>query len=773
MRRKYTARLLTQILFIVFFVTLATGLLSYSLTSRQVKRDTFNHNIEILRQTRTLVETVLKQIERTTYTLAINKDVEYLLHNRWVVNEEYQTLVRVNDLFIDRTQASDFIHSVSMYSLENDKIISDSGIIGLDLYKDRGLIAGFMEFSKQTVWLNTRVISPDTVRYTNVISFLVKVPFGTGRTRGVLMMNVVEDFLYKTAVGVNAARLGKVYILDKAGMILSNIRKDQLYRHSELLPPETEFQTQGYFIDSDDGERQLVSYFVSSYNDWTYVAVSPYDAVMGESRLILIVTLLVSGFSLIVGTGLSLLVSRVHYRPIRKIAMELEEYNPEHPEADADDALAYIGDSMHRLLHENEEFQKRYQENRIVLREHFLFDLFLGRESDVTRIQERLEYFGIQLLPGSFAVMILRAMDEEVVQGPSMDDRNLVAYGLAMKADTMVNRRCNGFVVNRGWDELAVLMNFPDYITAEAARDIAGRVAEEIRSSMGVGVSGNILIGIGDAYDAVTDIRLSYTEALEALNYQGVAGKGNIIHIDDISGSKGVRRSVMDFESLKEGAITALRSGNHREAVRRIEEIIGFLFGQEEIGILQRKAFLLDLANATMGVALSRSRTADIRFMNEDTNPLYEFERLKGEDEIKAWFGDMVDGVAGAMGETPFGNSRDVIESVKRYIDEKFSEQIDLNCIADMTRLNARYFCRIFKEETGTTYFEYLTSRRLAAARRLLEQTDKPVHEIAAETGFINKKNIARAFRKYLGMTPSEYRTSTVIRGLSGTSQVS
>lgn len=765
MAQRSSARLIVQILFVVFAVSLCTGLLSYVVNSRAITQNTLETQLEILDQTRTLVETVLAQIEKTAYTLAINRDVHELLTQRWVIEEDFLTLVRTNDLFIYRVSSSDFIHSISLYSVGNGKVLSDSGAIDIDLHKDRVLLKGFLDTDRSVAWLNTRVILPDIVEFRNVISIALRVPIDARSPKGVLMINVVEDFLYDTVISLNRPRLGRVFVLDKSGIILSNVRKDLLYQRFDLRS-DVATESRGYYIDSGSQARQLVSFVRSDFNDWTYVAVSPYSTVTAGPRLVLIVTLSLSALSALVGAAVSVLISRRHYRPIRRLVDHLHAFTGHEGGELLSDEFAYIDASMHRILRQNAEFESRYAETRKALREHFLFDLMVGREADRGRIAERLSYFDLELRPGSFAVMILRIVDlHDYGDDDGLESKNVVTYGLALQAEAIVQRRAHGFVVHRAWDELAILVNFPEYVEAQAAVDISRRIAEEVRSSLGRTVAGGVYVGIGDVYHDVLDLRLSYDEALDALNYQGVAGKGNIIHIEDITHGKDSRRSARVFEARKERIVGELKSGDTKSAGKQIAEYLSGLLADEQTAYAQRKAFVLDLANAAVNIALAND--VDLG----ETEPLFELEHLRSPDEVTVWFETLLTRIADAMGEIPSSRARCVVESVKRYMDERYAEQIDLNCIADMTRLNARYFCRLFKEETGMTYLEYLTARRLDAAKAMLGGTDKSVSDIAAETGFLNKRNIARAFKRRLGTTPTEYRRSRVVRRIAGTSE--
>ena len=71
---------------------------------------------------------------------------------------------------------------------------------------------------------------------------------------------------------------------------------------------------------------------------------------------------------------------------------------------------------------------------------------------------------------------------------------------------------------------------------------------------------------------------------------------------------------------------------------------------------------------------------------------------------------------------------------------------------------NPSYFSRTFKEETGKKFIEYLTDLRMQESQKLLSETDLPISRIAEMAGYRDDKYFSRAFKKYSGLKPKEYR---------------
>jgi len=98
------------------------------------------------------------------------------------------------------------------------------------------------------------------------------------------------------------------------------------------------------------------------------------------------------------------------------------------------------------------------------------------------------------------------------------------------------------------------------------------------------------------------------------------------------------------------------------------------------------------------------------------------------------------------------------LETVLRYIDENYSENISLKKASAIMKLNYHYFCRLFKTATGKTFVEYINFVRVSVAENLLLTTDKTITDIFFETGFSSSSHFSKIFKSIKGFSPSNYR---------------
>ena len=111
-----------------------------------------------------------------------------------------------------------------------------------------------------------------------------------------------------------------------------------------------------------------------------------------------------------------------------------------------------------------------------------------------------------------------------------------------------------------------------------------------------------------------------------------------------------------------------------------------------------------------------------------------------------------------SMGSLRAKESESLVSKVKNYIDENYQKEITLDEAARMVDVSPYYLSRLFKQETGKTFIEYLTSARMKQARLLLSDPKYSIKEVCILSGYSDPNYFSRIFKKYEGVTPSEYR---------------
>jgi AraC family transcriptional regulator len=95
---------------------------------------------------------------------------------------------------------------------------------------------------------------------------------------------------------------------------------------------------------------------------------------------------------------------------------------------------------------------------------------------------------------------------------------------------------------------------------------------------------------------------------------------------------------------------------------------------------------------------------------------------------------------------------------VAEFIEEHLAEEISLAVLAELADLSLYHFARAFTQSFGVPPHRYHMARRMDRARSLLQMPALSVTQIGIQIGFRETSSFTRAFRRFTGLTPTEYR---------------
>ncbi|MCC3376760.1 AraC family transcriptional regulator [Cohnella sp. REN36] len=95
---------------------------------------------------------------------------------------------------------------------------------------------------------------------------------------------------------------------------------------------------------------------------------------------------------------------------------------------------------------------------------------------------------------------------------------------------------------------------------------------------------------------------------------------------------------------------------------------------------------------------------------------------------------------------------------VKEYVESHFGDDLSLDAIAGKLGITGPYLSTYFKEKTGINFSDYTYTVRMSKAKEMLKDTDLKIQDIASLVGYFTVASFNRVFKRFTGLTPSEFR---------------
>lgn len=109
--------------------------------------------------------------------------------------------------------------------------------------------------------------------------------------------------------------------------------------------------------------------------------------------------------------------------------------------------------------------------------------------------------------------------------------------------------------------------------------------------------------------------------------------------------------------------------------------------------------------------------------------------------------------------DTTDSSSRDsILDDILYYIDNNYQNNIKLETIAPLFGYNSAYLGKLFTKAIGENFNSYVDHRRIEHSKKLLEQQNLKVYEVSEQVGYKNVDYFHKKFKKYVGISPAEYR---------------
>jgi len=763
--------LLISFISIILLCTLIMGILSYNIVKTFMTDQIIESNNKLLNQYKSSIDIALVQaVDNISSQIVRDLSGNYIL-NRFFQDPLEKSIVdtsKVGEYLEDMSVLNPLIFSLAIY-YENNNLLVSTDFVRHTLYnsiESQGDLSHyynlvqkaidsysghnenlmlFFDFGKNLAFKVSEVQGnkpPETVIHA------VRVIYGYNRgVRGAVIVTVSGD-IFKSFLSKHAPEgLGSIFIINKDGSIISHTDSSIIGHnitelgYEELLKQNNE---NGYYVENtNEGLPTVFSYQTSLYNDWMYVSVAPISEISSVTNYILRLLILVALISIAVGALASFSRAKMLAKPMKNIVNNIKNSPYYSKQAKENNEYSLINSTINNMENIMKEKEVALQKVLPMIRMNFLSALFSSNPPDTSEINARMRMMDIEFLHKFFCVAVVKL--EKLQESEKVVLYEYEKLQICSKLEEMFTTDNSICLYYEKDNTIKMLVNF------DFEESILYKLGEEFfnetqkLSSEGISISKYMSFGKTDTN--LQHMSTSHKIAMNGLNYSYVFPEKYLFTFDDIINLE-EKRSYLN-RLLLNNLSNSLKSLNCEKSIADMENLINNLRGG---------SFSYQQIYTTLSSCVSLVEDFLTTHVGQDIDLEAGFRNTSNILEYEIWIKKVMHKAFSDILEADSNNNIIVVRA-QEFIKENIQNpQLSLEYVAQELDINYKYLSRVFKNETGIKFIDYVTNLKLNHCRNLLINTNLKVEEVSDIMKYSSPQYFISRFKMMFGYTPKQYR---------------
>ncbi|WP_211749762.1 helix-turn-helix domain-containing protein [Paenibacillus sp. Marseille-Q4541] len=711
------------ILFALFFMTL----------NEQNRREAVKANEYLAEQVVLTLDRSLKAIDyEVVQGVLTDKRISQFFKQQQVnVVNNIDTIKALDELKFNHPM----IDSVYLYRFSDGFVFGDASNT-LNEFPDKAFIEQFEAQMPEETWTSQREFQPfEDTSPRRVITLVRGVRNGSQGVSGYYIVNVSANKLSGEIKQLYNPDTSSIEIIDRLGNNLLQ-DEDKSPQQTAVLSTFNSPYT-GYEIRSGVQDVNGLSLILGLYKVWVVVA--------------LVVVLL--------GVLWVIYVTKRNYRPVNQlvswIQMSSAKLDGVATNFDKEGEFTFIQHTLEHLMTESKQYREQYHEKLVMHKKYYFYQIF-EEHALVSEEEWQLELANYNLsAAGKLSQALIIELDnQEGGEEPSDEENPQLRIQMSEYLHGLLAKHhieaWSEWISNR---RIALLLWLPEGV--KSSDNLLNEVVPEIQQWIEEHAESRITMGLGETGDTLEQLASSYDTAKQCLQYKAVLGKNRLIRIQDI-----IKPADPGQEYFK--TIYKL-SQSIRLAESDWQDHLDRLMDQMERAVLPRREIenlMQFFLHHLEGELLELSK--DYRIIWKNAKDQLEQLGRKWDDlhELKKGCQSIFEAMIQKMQVKKDSHSnKSLMIEVRTYIEENFpNAELSLDFLSARFQMNAKYLSKMFKDEFGENFVDFLIGLRMNEAKRLLTETDKSMQAISQEVGYYNYNSFNRAFKNVVGISPRDFR---------------
>ncbi len=389
---------------------------------------------------------------------------------------------------------------------------------------------------------------------------------------------------------------------------------------------------------------------------------------------------------------------------------------------------------------EDTELQKKLDIVSPMVESDFIYSCIFNSEKKED-LSSYLEYFNLKVTNFFFACIEVPHVDSKNQFETLTKIRNLMTEKYkCIIGSFMANRLVLFFCVDKSESDSDILETFHS-------------MAKNIYMTLSMNIGQGVRTGISRLSDELKNVTVCYNDALFALN--NTSPNGELLFAEDNVKKTGSQDKIPE---IAERLFNRLKIGDSA-GVRFLSDLFCKEQTNANIEINRIKSSVFELLVNARNITRSINETFEGSSFDTAFSVLSETNDI---NVIRDFLCDRLSECSAAVSSKKEHKENPVIKKACLFVAENMRNNFSLDDAAQAAGVSSFYLSKLFKEETGETFINYVTDRRLEKAKQMLLETDLSIKEITGQTGYNDQNYFSRLFKNKFGISPSDFRNSEV-----------
>lgn len=745
----------SYVLIIVLSVIL-TGVLANYIFQVNFNQQVSNSNEIILRDLHEFFEKDILSKANGLYVSLIekdyNKEFRDALYEDW--HTDYKRMNEIKNLLSARqVENADWLSGLFAYFEKSDVLVGANGVI----YKPDGRsempewYSSLKEGTGGFAYVPTAPLESIYSQDRENAFFLARKVTYRGDKMAVIFFQVNESAMRRVLLQAADGRDNTVILItDAAGDVVysseegasypANVGGETYFRRVE----QETVRDKGFMEVRYRNKRSVLSYTEIPKYNWKLMRIVPRDLFYQAARTVQMWILLIGICAILIGLTISNFFTRSIYTPIRRIMENILKSTGRTTKKYTDE-YSVINEGISSMVGKISNLEDTINENRPLIKTNMVTRLIHNTIGTQRDLDEFLRLTG-RTFEGSRFVAVIYQLDKDIIENLTIENSAFMVYNIIEEIESMSGSDVTYIGAELQKNRLVVLAGYRQ-IDIELIMKDTRYINEYLFSNFYMSTT----VTVGLPVENALLLYRSYETALTAMKYQflmprSVVYSGNVIEREQ-------SKAVMPEEYMAKFQKT-LRTGNADDVHLCIHEIVIELI-QGEYSADYCNTKMVEVVSAVSGYLRElRLKSSDI--LEDDlTNGFGSIEDIY---EFEEWIDRTVKSIFEHLKQRQDNAGQVIIENAKNYISGNLAQDLSLNTVAEKIFISPQYLSKVFKDETGVNFVDYVTQTRMEKAKELLIETNENIETIAGKVGYNTPHYFIKKFKERYGVTPRNYR---------------